>query len=98
MTKKRTFLWWVICLCLLLAVNFAPKAASALLQPAVAAIQWWTIGSGGGPASGSGGVVINATMGQPVVGSSSTQNAVTLQAGYWQPDETVLVYLPLLRK
>lgn len=46
------------------------------------AIDWWVVGSGGGPASSEGEVALNATLGQPVIGASSG-DAISLRAGYW---------------
>jgi len=46
-------------------------------------VNWWVFGGGGG-SSGKDGVLISATFGQPVSGSSQGGN-VTLHAGYWHP-------------
>ena len=61
-------------LCCLLVVG------GALAQGA-ATIDWWVIASGGAPSSG-GKVTLNDTLGQPVIGPSSSGN-VWLGAGYW---------------
>ncbi len=45
------------------------------------AVDWWVI-SGGGAPSGGGNVMLNDTLGQPVVGDSSG-GSVALHAGYW---------------
>ena len=61
-------------LCCLLVVG------GALAQGA-ATINWWAI-TGGGTPSGGGNVTLNDTLGQPVIGPSSSGN-VSLRAGYW---------------
>ena len=60
-----------------------------------AAIDWWVAGSGGSPSTGNGGVALNDTIGQPIVGPFSNE-PVSLGAGYWYGPETQYrVYLPL---
>lgn len=55
--------------------------ARIVLAASGPAIGWNVISGGGAPASG-GAVTLNATLGQPVVGSS-TGGDVSLGAGYW---------------
>ena len=57
-------------------------------------IDWWVFGSGGGGASG-GNVTLDATLGQPVTGTSSG-DSISLEAGYWYGagEVTYDVYLP----
>ena len=64
-------------------------AGSALAQEPVT-IDWWILSSGGGVASGEGGVEVNGTLGQPVVGASSA-DAITLSAGDWHGHCTAAV-------
>lgn len=73
--NKRTVLFLIGVLAIL-----GPAAGAALAQGS-AAIEWWVLGSGGGPSSGST-VAINDTLGQPIVGLSSGGGAA-LGAGYW---------------
>jgi hypothetical protein len=56
-------------------------AMSLALAQGTAAINRWVISGGGGPSSG-GNVTFNDTLGQPIVGPSSSGN-VWLGAGYW---------------
>jgi hypothetical protein len=61
--------------------------AQAILMLAVgvalaqSVVDWWVIAGGGGPSTG-GGVELNASLGQPIVGPSSGGD-VSLRAGYW---------------
>jgi hypothetical protein len=48
-----------------------------------AAVNWWVVAGGGAPSTG-GGVTMNDTLGQPVIGPSSG-GTVSLAAGYWYP-------------
>jgi len=52
------------------------------LAQGTTAIDWWVVGSGGGPVSAEGEVALNATLGQPVIGASNG-DAISLMAGYW---------------
>ena len=98
MLKKRTIIFLIACLCtLLLTLIFTPVAARVLWQPASVAIEWWAIDSGGGPASAAPGISIYTTLGQPIVGSSSSQGGLSLEGG-WQADSSMSLYLPMLRK
>lgn len=60
-------------------------------------IEWSVGGGGGGPAIGEGGVALNATLGQPVIGPAG-DGAVSLGAGYWYGLAVVEypVYLPVV--
>ena len=74
-----------------------------IAQDSVAAVNWWVIAGGGGPAS-SGTVTLNGTIGQPVThASASGDGQRTLGAGYWPSLWAVPVapgsnhvYLPLV--
>ena len=89
---KRPTRWlalFVTLLCCLLVVG------GALAQGSMPAINWWVIAGSGGPSSG-GGVSLNDTLGQPVIGPSSSGN-VSLAAGYWYSTSTTYtVYLPMV--
>jgi hypothetical protein len=87
-----------ILLILCLAVCLLLGAAQAVLAAGSPGIGWWVLSAGGGPA-GAGGITLNATLGQPVVGASSA-GTIVLQSGYWAtpPQGGMKVYLPLLRK
>ncbi len=44
----------------------------------------WSVIAGGGGASSSGAVMLNDTLGQPIVGPSPSGGGTALDAGYWQ--------------
>jgi hypothetical protein len=56
--------------------------AGAALADDGPGVEWWVIGGGGGAASGAD-VVVNDTVGQPVIGPASVNEDVALSAGYW---------------
>ena len=55
----------------------------ALAETNAAALDWGVIGAGGGPVDNGNGTAINATLGQPVIGSSSN-GTTAISSGYWQ--------------
>lgn len=70
-----------------------------LAQGSRPAVDWWVVAGGGASANGSGGdVMLQDTLGQPIVGpSSSAGGQVALSAGYWTGAFTrYRVYLPLV--
>ena len=65
------------------------------LARAPAAIDWCVTGSGGSPSTGHGGVALNDTIGQPIIGLLGNE-PVSVGAGYWYGAEArYRVYLPL---
>ena len=92
--KARLKIILILCLaaCLLLGVA---QAAAASGSPVIG---WWVLSAGGRPAS-AGGITLNATFGQPVVGGSSA-GGIVLKSGYWAapPAHGARIYLPVLRK
>jgi hypothetical protein len=74
MMNKQLAIALVGLLCGLLVVGGA-------LAQGTATINWWVIAGGGAP-SGGGQVTLNDTLGQPIIGPSSSGN-VWLGAGYW---------------
>jgi hypothetical protein len=82
-----------LAVCLLMGAVQAVRAS----QTASAGIGWWVLSAGGGPSSG-GAVTLNATLGQPFVGTT-TNGAVRLNAGYWVAAASgTVIYLPVIRK
>lgn len=81
-------------------ILLALTSASLVRAAGGVSVDWKVFGSSGGTAqSGSGEVALDATLGQPVVGSSNAPgNAVTLGAGYWHSDGSLTVYLPMFRR
>ncbi len=93
--------WLTLGAALLLGVaNIAPAVAQ---NAGEALVNWWVMAGGGEPAS-AGTVVINDTLGQPVVGAStSADGQVGLEAGYWVGMSEVWggdqhIYLPLVTR
>jgi len=72
--------------------------AAGLLANGTPGIDWWVFGSGGGGASG-GEVTLDATLGQPVTGTSSSWST-SLEEGFWPGagEVTYDVYLPQVSK
>lgn len=89
MDKRKIAVLMVVLLCCLRGLVPVLMAAEG------AAIDWWVVGGGGGPAA-DGAVVLNDTLGQPVIGPGSG-GSVSLGAGYWYITmATHRIYLPLL--
>lgn len=84
-------------LSLLLALLLLFGLVSTVLAQSPIVIDWQVIAAGGGSTQG-GGILINDTLGQPVVGTSSSYH-MTLNAGYWSaiPPE-FSIYLPLVER
>ncbi len=83
---------WLALLAIGSTLLLVGQALANLSGPAV---NWWVVAGGGGSASGSN-VTLNATLGQPIVGTSAGSD-ITLGAGYWYgttPDYHI--YLPLV--
>jgi hypothetical protein len=62
----------------------------------VSAIEWFVIASGGGRSAG-GAITLDSAVGQPLVGSSAG-GPVSLEAGYWNTQGTIQLYLPVSLK
>ena len=65
------------------------------------AIDWWVFSGGGAPASTTGGVSLNGSLGQTAIGPSSNGSTVILSAGYWSgvgalTPEGGPIYLPII--
>jgi len=80
-TRRRGALLTGLALLIILVL-----AAPALAGPLSAAVDWWVIAAGGGPASG-GNVAMESTLGQPVAGRSGGGD-IALSAGYRQAAAT----------
>lgn len=78
MHRKGNFLMGMALLCGLALV----LGAVAVLAQGGSAVEWWVISGGGGSSSDGGSVALNDTLGQPVIGLSSSGGA-NLSAGYW---------------
>jgi hypothetical protein len=86
--------WLVLLAVLVLALHSgAPGALAAAPASGVltqvdnaltTVVNWFVIASGGGPASG-GSIATNSTIGQSVIGISTSGNVAINAAGYWQP-------------
>jgi hypothetical protein len=68
--------------------------AAGALANGTPGIDWWVVGSGGG-LTNAGNVTLNATLGQPIIGTSSG-GSISLEAGFWPGagELTCNLYLP----
>ena len=83
-----------VAMTLLVLLAFAGTAlAASAVTPAV---DWQVLASGGGVFTG-GTITLDATLGQPVAGVS-TSGSAWLGSGYWYAYQPVHLYLPLLRR
>jgi len=92
MMKRKTILLALAAFLLLGSVAFA------LAPPPGMALNWWVMGGGEEPRS-SGSLRINATIGQPAIGRSSS-GPLALSWGYWYGQAPSVLpprgYLPLV--
>ena len=89
----------VVLLIGLLLVGTILAGHGALAQDSGPAVDWWVVAGGGASSNGSGGdVVLQDTLGQPIVGPSSGDGGqVALSAGYWAGSVPLhRIYLPLV--
>jgi hypothetical protein len=77
-----------------LALVVVSLSAVAVFALSDAAVDWWVVASGGAPSS-AGGITMNCTLGQPVVGQSAGGD-VALSAGFWSAGGVYSTYLPLV--
>lgn len=91
--RKLTVITITLALLLGLAAGIARAGSSAHY-----AVNWQVLAGGGGPVA-TGGVSLNGTLGQPVVGPAAG-GGVTLGAGYWCGSSSrsagFELYLPLI--
>jgi hypothetical protein len=66
---------------LALVPSLVEGLATGVLAQGTASVDWWVVAGGGG-ASSADEVVVNSTLGQPIIGSSG-EKPVALGAGYW---------------
>ena len=87
MSKRNIFLSSIAVLCCILI-------AAGVLANSTFGIDWWVVSSGGGPTSG-GNVTLDATLGQPIIGTSSG-GPISIVAGFWPGagEVTCDLYLP----
>jgi hypothetical protein len=97
-SRLKFLLVLVLVVCLSLGTVQVIRAAKTVLPFASSGIGWWVLSAGGGPSNG-GTVTLNATLGQPIVGSS-TGGSVGLNAGYWVTTSAMvtLFYLPVINR
>ena len=79
-----------------LALALSLLVAGLVLGQGTRAVEWWVVSGGGGPSTADGGIALNDTLGQPIIGPSQGDTA-TLGAGYWTGlGGGYEVYLPLV--
>ena len=66
---------------LALVIGLVEELTAVVLAQDTASIPWWVVAGGGG-ASSADEVVVNSTLGQPIIGPSG-EKPVALGAGYW---------------
>jgi len=93
---KRPFIYSL--LLALLALLLLVGVVSALAPPPGPSldIRWWVMGGGEGTRSACS-LRVDATIGQPAIGRSSSA-PLMLSWGYWQGPTAYKTYLPLLLK
>jgi hypothetical protein len=98
MTARKKSIRFFLAFCLLVGAALTARAAQASWAVDPPVIGWWVLSAGGGLSSSST-VSLNATLGQPMVGTSSN-GALMLNAGYWNGllGSGTMGYLPILRK
>jgi hypothetical protein len=76
-----------------LAAVLSLLIAGGALANGTTTIDWWVLGGGVGTVDYGGELIVDATLGQPVIGDSSA-DGVSLGAGYWYgSDSTTAVRL-----
>jgi len=94
MLMKKTKILF-LCLAALLLVLIAGTAFAAVSASSFA-VDWWVFSGGGAPSS-AGNITMNASLGQSVVGTSSSVN-FSIDHGYWMQKGAVKTFLPLITK
>ena len=85
--------YWIA---LTMGVLLALMSAVIVFAVVDTSVDWWVLSGGGAPSSADG-ITMNGTLGQPVVGQSSSGD-VSLGAGYWTRDMEYAVYVPLVMR
>jgi hypothetical protein len=96
MNKTRITAFGLAILLVVLLARIAGAGSSAGF-----ALDWWVLSGGGAPASTTGDVSLNGSLGQTAIGPSSNGSTISLDAGYWSgvrtsPPVGGPVYLPLI--
>jgi hypothetical protein len=88
--RKHLLFLALIFLCCLLP-------ASTVVAQGTPSIDWSVVAGGGGPATGAGGIALNATLGQPIIGPSG-EDSISLEGGYWYGVAAAenKIYLPVV--
>jgi hypothetical protein len=92
-------------LILLLTVLCCMPPATTVVAQGTTSIDWWVVAGGGGPVSVDGGIVLNSTLGQPIIGPSAVPPGLLGElaeptrtgAGYWYGIAVEnVIYLPVV--
>jgi hypothetical protein len=86
--KRKTIILFVTFLTIL---TLAPA-----IQAQPYAIDWWTVGGGGGTSTG-GDFALSGTVGQPDAGRMSG-DSYAVEGGFWASLAPYFLYLPLILK
>jgi hypothetical protein len=90
--NKTTILTLGLAALLLILIVGVVSAAPLVTNPAV---DWWVFSGGGAPAS-VGDIALNGSLGQSIIGTSSSTN-YSLDAGYWLKGR-YKTFMPLILK
>jgi hypothetical protein len=85
----------ILCTAALLLVILAGTAYAAVSASGFA-VDWWVFSGGGAPSS-VGSFSLNSSLGQNVMGTSSSAN-YSLDHGYWMQKGAVKTFMPLITK
>jgi hypothetical protein len=82
MNKRRVLILAALLGGLVLVLSLVGGLATGVLAQGTASVDWWVVAGGGGESSEAGKVVVNSTLGQPIIGPSG-EKPIALGAGYW---------------
>ena len=91
MNKTKILIFSLVVLLLFLASGMAYAA----VQASSYSVNWWVFSGGGAPSS-AGSFTMNSSLGQSVIGSSSSTN-FSIDHGYWLKG-AYKTFLPLIKK
>jgi len=92
MTRHRAFF-------LLAIIFFFVLIAGIVFAQGGIQIERWVIGSSGGHVDNKNGVELNATLGQPVIGTANSGDvSISLVAGYLTSEKENRIFIPLLMR
>jgi hypothetical protein len=82
MNKRRVLILAALLGGLALVLGLVGGFATGVLAQGTASVDWWVVAGGGGTSDEVDKVVVNGTLGQPIIGPSG-EKPIALGAGYW---------------